>query len=240
MEISNTTVLVTGANRGLGLALVEKLLDSGVARVYASYRSEKSRSVLQEFGERVVPVHLDLDDPTTIEHLSGQVPSLNILVNNAGTFTGTDLLEDTETQLRNDLETNVFGTLAVTKAMIPALRKEDSAAIVNVASIAALAAMPSYGGYSISKAAVHSMTQSFRGKLKADGIAVHGVYPGPMATRMTEGLGMETTPAPVAAEKILDGIRHGDEEIFPDATSEQVGALFFRSPKELERNFTAF
>ena len=240
MKILDSTVLVTGANRGIGLALVEKSLEKGAAKVYATYRSVNSRSTLNEFGERVVPIHLDLDDQATIAQLSQSVPSLNILINNAGIFTAANLLEHTEEQLRNDFETNFFGTLAVTKALLPALKKESSAAIANISSIAGLAAMPSFGGYSASKAALHSMTQSIRGKLKADGISVHGIYPGPVATRMTENLDMETTPASVVAENILNDIENGVEEIFPDAMAQQVGPLFLSSPKMLEQNFAAF
>ena len=240
MKILDSTVLVTGANRGIGLALVEKSLEKGAAKVYATYRSVNSRSRLNEFGERVVPVHLDLGDQATIAQLSQSVPSLNILINNAGIFTAANLLENTEEQLRNDFETNFFGTLAVTKALLPALKKESSAAIANISSIAGLAAMPSFGGYSASKAALHSMTQSIRAKLKADGISVHGIYPGPVATRMTEGSGMDTTPASVVAENILNDIENGVEEIFPDAMAQQVGPLFLSSPKMLEQNFAAF
>ena len=240
MKISDNTALVTGANRGIGLALVEKLLEKGAAKVYATYRSADNKAAFDDFGDQVVPVHLDLGDQSTIAQLPESVPDLGILINNAGIFTGTDLLDETEQDLRNDLETNVFGTLAVTKALLPALQQGDSAAIANVASVAALGAMPGFGGYSISKAAVHSMTQSLRGKLKAAGISVHGVYPGPVATRMTEGLEMPTTPAAVVAENILDGIENGVEDIFPDAMSEQIGPLYLSSPKELEKTFSAF
>ena len=198
-----------GTNRGIGLALVEKSLEKGAAKVYATYRSESNRSTLDELGERVVPVHLNLGDQSTIAGLSQSVPSLGVLINNAGIFSGADLLDNTEEQLRNDFETDFFGTLAVTKALLPALKKEDSAAIANVSSIAGLAAMPSFGGYSASKAALHSLTQSIRGRLKAEGISVHGIYPGPVATRMTQDMEMETTPAPVVAEKILEGIENG-------------------------------
>lgn len=240
MKISNASVLVTGANRGIGLALVEKSLEQGAKRVYGTYRTENNRSVLESLGDRVVPVPLDLRDQSTISQLGQSVPSLNILINNAGMFTGTDLLEDTQEQVRNDLETNFFGTLAVIKALLPALKKESAAAIANLSSIAALAAMPGFGGYSASKAAVHSLTQSIRGKLSDTNISVHGVYPGPVQTRMTEGYDMETTPALVVAEKILQGIATGSEDIFPDALSEQVGPLYLSSPKQLEKTFSTF
>lgn len=240
MKILNSTILVTGANRGIGLALVEKLLEKGAAKVYATYRSTTNRSALDKFGERVVPLHLDLSDLATVEQLAQSINSLNILINNAGILSALSLLKETEEPLRRDFETNFFGTLAVTKALLPALKKESSAAIVNVASIASLAGMPSLGGYSASKAALHSMTQSIRGELKADGISVHGVYPGPVATRMTEGFDMEMTLAPAVAEKILEDVENGVEDIFPDAMSQQTGPLFLSSPKKLEENFASF
>lgn len=240
MNFKDKTVLVTGANRGIGYASVEKLLEQGAAKVYATYRSENNRSTLEALGDRVVPVHLDLGDASAIAGLGDAVPSLDVLINNAGIFTGANVLEDTEEQFRLDIETNVFGTLGVTKALLPALRKNDTAAIANVASIAALAAMPSFGGYSASKAALHSVTQSLRGKLQGDGISVHGIYPGPVATRMTDGFEMDTTPAKVVAEKILEGIANGVEEIFPDAMAEQVGPLYTTSPKKLEETFASF
>lgn len=240
MRIENSTILITGTNRGIGFALVEKALEKGAAKVFATYRSEANRAAIENIDERVVPIHLDTADKTTIEQASQSVSSLDIVINNAGIFSAADVLDDTEAQLRNDLETNLFGTLAVTKALVPALKEGGNGAIANVTTIAALAAMPSFGGYSISKAAVHSMTQSLRGKLKSDGISVHGIYPGPVETRMTEGMDMDTTPVSVVAENILNGIENGDEEIFPDTMSAQVGPLFFSSPKELERTLSEF
>ncbi len=240
MKISGSTALVTGANRGIGFALVEKLLEKGAEKVYATYRSADNRAALEALGDQVVPLHLDLSDSSTARALADSVSNLDILINNAGIFTGTNLLDSTEQDLRNDLETNLFGTLAVTKALLPAIRQGDSAAIANVASIAALGAMPGFGGYSVSKAAVHSMTQSFRGKLKADGVSVHGVYPGPVATRMTEGADIPTTPAPEVAENIVAGIENGVEEIFPDGMSAQLGPVYLGSPKSLEETFAEF
>ena len=237
MKISGSTALVTGANRGIGFALVEKLLEKDAEKVYATYRSAENRAALETLGDRVVPLHLDFSDSSTTKALAESVSNLDILINNAGIFTGTNLLDSTEQDIRNDLETNLFGTLAVTKALLPAIRQGRSAAIANVASIAALGAMPGFGGYSISKAAVHSMTQSLRGKLKAGGVSVHGIYPGPVATRMTEGVDMPTTPASEVAENILAGIENGVEEIFPDGMSAQLGSVYLGSPKSLEETF---
>jgi NAD(P)-dependent dehydrogenase (short-subunit alcohol dehydrogenase family) len=240
MKIANRTALVTGANRGIGYALVKQLLKKGASKVYATYRSAENLPTLEALGDRVIPVHLNLSDATTIAQLPQAVESLDLLINNAGVFTGADLLADTQEQLRNDIETNFFGTLAVTKKLLPRLTASDTSAIVNVASIAGLAAMPNFGGYSVSKAAVHSLTQSIRGRLKTEAISVLGVYPGPVETRMTAGMEMPTTPADVAAAKILEGVESGVEDIFPDAMSEEVGPLFLSSPKALEQALSEY
>ncbi|MEM6669005.1 MAG: SDR family oxidoreductase [Pseudomonadota bacterium] len=240
MKIANNTVMVTGANRGIGLALVEKALEMGAAKVYATYRSAENRSVLEALGGRVVPVHLDLADKASIAALAHAAPDTNILVNNAGLFTGGNLLNDSDEQTRNDIETNFFGTLAVTKAALPAIKAAGGGAIANVSSISALGAMPSFGGYSASKAALHSLTQSLRAGLAGDNITVHGVYPGPVETRLTEGFEMEKTPAPTVAANILAGIEAGDDEIFPDAMSAQLGPVFMTAPKQVETTFAAF
>ena len=240
MRIANNTVVVTGANRGIGFALVEEALEMGATKVYATYRSADNRAVLESLGERVGPIHLDLADQATISALAESVPGVNILINNAGLFTGGNLLNDGEEQTRNDFETNFFGTLAVTKAVLPALKAAGGAAIANVASISALGAMPSFGGYSASKAALHSLTQSMRAGLASDHVSVHGVYPGPVETRLTEGFEMDKTPAPTVAANILAGIENGDEEIFPDAMSSQLGPVYLTAPKQVERSFAAF
>jgi short-subunit dehydrogenase len=191
-------------------------------------------------GEKVVPAHLDLSDRETIEKLSEMVPSLDILINNAGIFGATDMLGDNEKQLRNDLETNLFGTLSVTKALLPDLKKANAAAIANVSSIAGLAAMPGIGGYSASKAADHSVTQSLRGSLKSENISVHDIYLGPVETRMVESFEIDKASPAVVADIILEDIESGVEDIFPDAMAQQVGAVYLTSPKMLEQNFAAF
>ena len=240
MNISDSIILITGANRGIGFALTQKALEKGAAKVYATYRSEGNRAALEALGERVVPVQLDLSDRKSIAQLSKSVPSLDILINNAGIFSATDVLEDTEEQLRSDIETNLFGTLSVTKALLPALKKGSAAAIANVVSVVGLAPMAAIGGYSASKAAVHSVTQSLRGSLKDEGISVHGIYPGPVETRMADSFEIDKASPEAVAEKIFEGIENGTEDIFPDAMAEQAGQAFLSSPKALEQNFAAF
>lgn len=239
MKIEGSTILVTGANRGIGLSLVRKALELGARKVYATYRSDSGKSSFAEFDDRVVPVQLDLLDAASIASLADATSDINILINNAGIFTAADVLEDTNEQLRNDFETNFFGTIDVTRALVPALKQNQPAAIANLSSIVGLAPMPSLGGYSASKAAAHSMTQSIRGKLREHGVTVHGVYPGPIDTEMAAGLDMEKSSPDVTAVNILSGIQSGVEEIFPDPMSEQMGAVYARSAKELEANFSA-
>ena len=239
MKIENSLILVTGGNRGIGLSLVRKALEHGAKKVYATYRSDASRSSFAEFDDRVVPVKLDLVDASSIKNLAEAASDINILINNAGVFTAADVLEDTSEQLRSDFETNFFGTVDVTRVLVPVLKRNQPASIANLSSIVGLAPMPSFGGYSASKAAAHSMTQSIRGKLKEHGITVHGVYPGPIDTDMAAGIEMEKTPPDVVAVNVLRGIENGVEEIFPDPMSEQMGNVYADSPKQLEANFAA-
>ena len=237
MKIGDSTVLVTGGNRGIGLALVKQAVKLGAKKVYATYRSEASKSSFDEFDERVVPVQLDLVDSESISKLAAVAPDIDILINNAGVFTAADVLDDTIDQLRSDFETNFFGTVAVTRTLAPALKANQPAAIANLSSIVGLAPMPSFGGYSASKAAAHSMTQSIRGKLKEHGVTVHGVYPGPIDTDMAAEVGMDKTPPEVVAANVFHGIETGVEEIYPDPMSEQMGSIYVGSPKQLEASF---
>ena len=240
MKILDSTVLVTGANRGIGYALVEKFLEAGAAKVYGTYRSETDRETLEALGDRVVPIQLDLSDQITIDKLSAEVADLDILVNNAGIFTGASVLEGSLDNMLNDVQTNVFGSTNVTNALLPVLRQSNQGAIANVLSIAALGAMPSFGGYSAAKAALHSVTQSIRGELKDSAISVHGIYPGPVATRITEGFDMPKTEPEVVAANIIKGIENGDDYIFPDAMSEQLGPLYFKDPRAFELELSNF
>src|SRR5438477_7576920 len=165
MKIEGSVALVTGANRGLGKALVSALVDGGVSKVYAAARDEKK---LSASGPRVVPLALDTTKPEQIAAAARKANDVTLLINNAGALTSYDILSASEADLDADFRTNVHGTLAVIKAFLPVLeRAAGGATIANVLSLTSLASFPALGGYSASKAAAWSATQALRPALKA-------------------------------------------------------------------------
>jgi NAD(P)-dependent dehydrogenase (short-subunit alcohol dehydrogenase family) len=214
MAIADKTVLVTGANRGLGRALVDELLKRGAKRVYAASRNGAVAS-----GERVVPVMLDVTDEAQIQRAVGQVDSLDILVNNAGVSVADDLSD--RSAFEHHLAVNLYGTLDVTRAFLPALTRSQGT-VVNVISLSALAAVPVLPAYSASKAASLSLTQSFRAQLRGQGVSVYAVLPGPIETDMVRDLEVPKTPPEDVARATLDGVEQGEEEIFPDPMSQSL------------------
>jgi NAD(P)-dependent dehydrogenase (short-subunit alcohol dehydrogenase family) len=210
-DLTNGTVLVTGANRGIGRALVAEALARGAERVYAT-----TRQPLTHPDRRVVPLVFDLTDAAQVRAAAGQVESLDVLVNNAGLALYDDLGDPSVIQ--QHLAVNLFGPLAVTQALLPLLTRSRGA-VVNVLSTAALATIPVIPAYSISKAAAFSMTQSLRALLAAQGVRVHAVMTGPTDTDMSRGLDIPKASPESVARAIFDGVRSGAEEIFPDPMS---------------------
>jgi NAD(P)-dependent dehydrogenase (short-subunit alcohol dehydrogenase family) len=233
MKVENTVALVTGANRGIGRALVDALLAAGAARVYAAAR--RPEEVAKR--DRVLPLRLDLNDAKDVERLAAKAGDLVLLVNNAGVLASASVLASQRADVERDFATNFFGTLDATRCLVPVIERNGGGAIVNVLTIASLASMPALGGYSAAKAAAFSMTQALRAELKPRKIAVHSVFPGPVDTEMTKAIAIPKTSPEVVARAIVDGIVRGDEDILPDPMAREVFATWLRDPKALERQF---
>lgn len=233
MDIANKTILITGANRGLGKALVEEALRRGAKRIYAG-----SRQSFVHGDARVTPLLLDVTNMAQVEAAAKSVGALDILVNNAGISFLNDLSD--RAALERLLAVNLFGTYSMTQAFLPRLTRGESS-IVNVLSLAALAAVPFDPLYSISKAAAFSLSQSLRAILAGQGVSVHIVLPGPIDTDMTRGLDIPKTSPESAARAIFDGVEKGHEEIFPDPMSEAVAEGWRTSAvKALQRQFAGY
>jgi NAD(P)-dependent dehydrogenase (short-subunit alcohol dehydrogenase family) len=243
VQIAGTTALVTGANRGIGRALVEALLERGAARVYATARRpEALGDLVARYGERVVPVRLDVTRPSEVRAVVAQAGDVRLLINNAGIVAkfGGELTDaDWMTAARDEFEVNVLGALSLTQGLAPLLAGRAGAAVVNISSVAGLAAFPAVASYSVSKAALHSLTQATRALLAPHGVHVAGVYPGPIDTDMARPFETVKTAPAAAAHAILDGLEDGREEIFPDPAARELGELFLHDPKALERQFAA-
>jgi NAD(P)-dependent dehydrogenase (short-subunit alcohol dehydrogenase family) len=230
MTIADRAVLVTGANRGIGQALVEEALRRGAKRVYAG-----TRQPLAHFDGRVTPLTLDVTNAAHIQGAVERVESLDILVNNAGLALYDDLSD--RAAIERHLAVNLFGTYGVTRAFLPSLTLSRGA-IVNVLSVAAFAPVPIVPAYSISKAAAFSLSQSLRALLAGRGVSVHAVLAGPVDTDMSRGFDVPKASPESVARAIFDGVEREEEDIFPDPLSESL-AESWRSGavKALEREF---
>ena len=232
MTISDKAVLVTGANRGIGRALMEEALTRDAKRVYAAARQPMTHP-----DGRVTPLTLDVTNAAQIRRAVDDVESLDILINNAGLALYDDLSDPTA--LEQQLAVNLFGTYGVTRAFLPLLTRSRGA-IVNVGSVTAFAALPVIPAYSISKAAVFNLTQSLRALLAGQGVSVHAVLAGPVDTDMSRDLDIPKASPESVARAILDGLQNGEEDIFPDPMAQSMAESWRSSAaKALERQFAA-
>jgi NAD(P)-dependent dehydrogenase (short-subunit alcohol dehydrogenase family) len=232
LTIKNQTILITGANRGIGHALVEEVLSRGAKRVYAG-----TRQPLTHPDGRVTPLTLDVTNAAQIRAAAESIESLDILINNAGLGLYADLSD--RAALEQHLAVNLFGPYDVTHAFLPLLM-ESRGAIVNVMSLAALAAVPLDPTYAISKAAAFSLTQSLRAALARHGVSVHAALPGPVDTDMGPRIDIPKASPESVAQAILDAVANGDEDIFPDPISDSIADGWRNGvAKALERQFAA-
>ncbi|MGW2073368.1 SDR family NAD(P)-dependent oxidoreductase [Streptomyces sp. NPDC001953] len=228
-SITGRTVLVTGANRGIGRALVDEALRRDAGRVYAGMRQPFTHP-----DNRVTALSLDVTDHAQIQ---AAADSLDVLVNNAGLAIFDDLTDPA--MLKRHLAVNLFGTYAVTQAVLPQLTASRGT-VVNLLSTASITSVPVMPAYSISKAAAFSLTQALRALLAERGVRVHAVLAGPVDTDMSRDLNIPKASPASVAQAILDGVTVGQEEIFPDPVSAILAAGWPTGPvKILERENTA-
>ena len=201
MHIAEKTVLITGANRGIGEALVKEALKRGAKRVFAG-----TRGALRNGDSRVTALTLDVTNASQIKGAVDKVAELDVLINNAGIGVADDLTD--LDALQKHLDVNLLGMVRVTQAFLPLLTRSKGA-IVNNLSVTSAAPFPIIPSYSISKAAAPNLTQSLRALLKRQGVSVHGVFPGPVDTDMTRGFDFPKVSPEVVAVGIFDGVEKG-------------------------------
>jgi NAD(P)-dependent dehydrogenase (short-subunit alcohol dehydrogenase family) len=212
--MTDRTVLVTGANRGIGYALVEAALRRGAKRVYAGMRNPVDHP-----DSRVFTLPLDVTDAAQIKAAPHSIDSLDVLINNAGLGTYEELAD--RAAIEDHLAVNLYGPYELTWAVLPLLTASRGD-VVNILSLAALAALPVMPAYSISKAAAHSLTQAQRALFAKHGVRVHAVLTGPVDTDMTRDLEVPKTASDAVAEAIYDGLDASQEDIFPDLMSASI------------------
>jgi len=239
MQVNGSTALVTGANRGLGRALVEELLARGASKVYAAARRVETVADLAAADRRVVPIPVDLTDLEQIAQAAKAAGDTTLLINNGGSLNFADPLGGDLTAIDADLRTNFVGTLAMTRSFAPVLQDNGGGAIVNLLSLVVLGPVPAMGGYSASKAAAASVTQALRAQLADKKITVHGVFPGAVDTDMIRNFPIPKTSAADVAAAILTGLEAGEENIFPDPMAQQGHRAWREDPAAFERQMAA-
>jgi NAD(P)-dependent dehydrogenase (short-subunit alcohol dehydrogenase family) len=230
-QLANQTVLVTGANRGMGHHYVTQLLDRGVVKVYAAARNP--RSILAT-DPRVIPLGLDVTDPASVARAAEIAADVSVLINNAGIALADSVLNPDASSLRRELETNLFGPLALTSAFADRLA-ERSGVVVNVASLVSWISLS--GTYGVSKAALWSATDSMRTELAPRGVQVVGVYVGPVDTDMGKSLQAPKTDPADVVRAVLDGVESGAVEVLADELTRSVRANL---PQPIQAQFAPF
>jgi NAD(P)-dependent dehydrogenase (short-subunit alcohol dehydrogenase family) len=219
MKVEGAAALVTGANRGLGAAIAQALVDAG-AKVYGAARDDTTVT-----NPDVVPVRLDVTDPNDIASAARICRDVSIVVNNAGIGRGsTSLAPDAVDAARAELETNYFGPMQVAQAFAPVLRDNGGGALANVLSVLSFVSMPQAATYSASKAAAWSLTNALRMELRRQGTLVVGVHAGFIDTDMAAGIDAEKISPEAVAAQIVAALETDTEQVLADPTSQLVKA----------------
>jgi NAD(P)-dependent dehydrogenase (short-subunit alcohol dehydrogenase family) len=229
-DIQDKTALITGANRGIGRAILESFLSNGIDKVYAAVRNPDSASPLVEkYGDRVIPIKMDLNEPETVVGAAALTQDVEIVVNNAGILTMTTPLDrDAIESLESEMTTNVFGLIRMAQAFAPVLKQNGGGVFIQLNSIASIKCFSFIATYSASKAAAYSVTQALREQLREQGTLVLSVHPGPIDTDMGAAAGFsDFSKSPsIVAESIVAAIRAGDFHVFPDSMAQRVGDAY--------------
>jgi NAD(P)-dependent dehydrogenase (short-subunit alcohol dehydrogenase family) len=236
MEVSGSIALVTGANRGIGAAIVDALVDAGAARVYAAMRTPPDVSAPRR---GVVPIAPDITEAAGVADAARTCRDVQVLVNNAGIGLFQPLVAAHDPgAAEQEMRVNYLGPLAMCRAFAPVLARNGGGAIVNVLSILARVPAPAAGSYSASKAAALSLTQAVRGELAGQGTLVIGVLPGFVDTDMVRGLDVEKLAPSAVAASIIQALRDDTEDVYPGSAAD-VAAALLRDPKAVEKQFAS-
>ena len=230
IDIKGKTVLVTGANRGIGKTIVETFVEQGAAKIYAAVRNlESATPLVQAHGDKVVPIQIDLGNPDTITQAAKQATDVDVVINNAGILLTTSPLAGNAIEsLQQEIDVNVFGLIRMAQAFAGVLKANGGGAFVQLNSVASVKAFPDFATYCASKAAAYSITQALRDLLGEQGTAVLSVHPGPIATDMATNAGFTdmAEPTTLVSEGIVDALKAGDFHLFPDSMAKQVGGAY--------------
>lgn len=227
MELRNATVLVTGANRGLGAEFVRQSIERGAAKVYAATRRP---GTIAGGNSRIVPTYLDITDDATVVDVASTATDVDVVINNAGVCTMQNLVTGDLDAIRLELATHFWGALSMTRAFAPILARNGGGAILNVLSVGSFQVFPGNGAYAAAKAAEWQLTNSTRLELAAQGTQVLGLHLSATDTDMLNGVDMPKNDPADVVRQALDGLESGLDEVLADAETRAVKALLGQPP----------
>lgn len=218
MQLANAVVLITGANRGIGLAFAREAVARGARRVYAAARDPATVRL-----PGVLPLALDVTDPQQVARAARECGDVDVLVNNAGVAeTGGFLQDATLEATRRQLEVNFFGMLRMAQAFAPVLAANGGGALLNVLSIASWINRPLLGTYGATKSAAWALTNGLRHELRAQGTQVTALHMGFVDTELTRGIELPKSTPETIVREALDGLEAGVDEVLADLATRQV------------------
>ncbi len=230
------TILITGANRGIGRSLVEALLNNGVRKIYATCRDVNKMPAFND--DRIISLSLDITNDQQVAYTAAEAHDTQILINNAGTIHSGNILEGDLLGMDNDLQVNYFGTIKMMRAFAPILIRNKPSLMINIISIAAYSPLPSIAGYAASKAALFSATQSVRIELAKKDVSVYAVNPGAIDTDMNKGSDWNMADPHRTAIKILENVSDGKLDSIPDEMGQGMYTTWREEPAKLAKLFS--
>lgn len=218
MQLKNATVLITGANRGIGLAFAREALARGARKVYAGARDPASVTL-----PGVQAIQLDVTSDRDVAAAAALARDVTLVINNAGiAATGGFLADDSIESARRHLETNLLGPLRVAQGFAPVLAANGGGALLNVLSIASWINRPMLGVYGMSKSAAWALTNGLRHELREQGTQVLGLHMGFVDTDLTRGLDAPKSTPDSVVRQAFDALEAGAEEVLADDATRQV------------------
>jgi len=230
MKVAGKIALVTGANRGIGKAIVDSFIAEGASKIYLAVRDlALAVPQVERYGDRVVPIVIDLSKPRTVSLAAKQATDVELVVNNAGVLRRSSPLDESSIEdLTYELDINVFGLMRMAQAFAPVLKANGGGVFLQLNSIASMQTFVASSTYAASKAAAYSMTQALRLQLGQQGTRVVSIHPGPIATDMAADAGIMdiAEPAGVVADCIIEALESGVFHAYPDAIAKKLGAEY--------------
>lgn len=241
MKIEGCTALVTGGNRGIGQGFVEELLEAGAKKIYVAARALADAQAAATADPRLVGIELDVTKPDQVAAAAAQATDVDLLINNAGAFVNTTLLgAPDDSAMRQEIETNYLGPVAMVRAFAGILKANGGGAVVNVLSAGGIVAVPNMGGYSPSKFAMRAASDCLRAELAPQGTTVHALIVGSVDTRMAAHVTWQEKSSPRAIGKAgLTAVTHKIDEHDTDPHSVSVRAFLARDPATLKKAMAA-